>query len=70
MVMSFVDPSESTTKIQKLRKWCYANTKSPWSTYHIKGLEEPGEDDFRSGFVAFEFDNEKEAMKFKLYVGK
>ena len=69
MVMSFVDPSESTTKIQNLRKWCYANTKSPWSTYHIQGLEDCDKNDFRNGFVAFEFDNEKEAMKFKLYVG-
>ncbi len=57
-------------KIQTLRKWCYANTKSPWSTYHIHGIKNDEMSNSRTGFVAFEFDNENEAMKFQLYVGK
>ena len=70
MITSFIEPTDASIKIQNLRKWCYTNTKSPWSTYHIQGIEDNGKDDFRSGFVAFEFDNKKEAMKFQLYIGK
>jgi len=68
--MSFVEPTETTTRIRNLRKWCYANTKSPWSTFHLRGVDRDPHTDCRIGFVAFEFDSEKEAMKFQLYAGE
>ena len=68
--MTYAEPNETTDKIINLRKWCYANTKSPWSTFHINGIDDSENGDGRTGFVAFEFDNKKEAMKFQLYVGK
>lgn len=60
----------ASKKIQGLRKWCYTNIKSPWSTYHIFGINNTVMDDSRTGFVAFRFDSKNEAMKFQLYVGK
>lgn len=69
--MSFTAPAGTDDKIQNLRNWCYINMKSPWSTYHLRGINENEKNtDYRIAFVAFEFNNEKEAMKFQLYVGK
>lgn len=70
VIMSYQEPNDTIDKIHNLRKWCYTNTKSPWSTFHIRGIDDPEAGDSRVGFVAFEFINEKEAMKFQLYVGK
>ena len=52
----------------KLRKWCHANVKCEWNSYHIHTS-----DDNRAvrgvGFVVFEFACPKEALKFKLWAG-
>lgn len=52
------------SQIADLRKWCYKNTKSPWCTYDLQRELISTE-----RLVVFEFDNNKEAMKFKLYTG-
>ncbi len=71
IILSFREPNEVNDHIQNLRKWCYANTKFPWCTYHLRGVDNTeGGGDHRLGFVAFRFDNDKEAMKFQLYSGE
>lgn len=67
--MTLQEPNEANDKIRDLRKWCHANVKTPWSTYHIHGIKHP-DSDARVGFVAFKFDNEQEAMKFQLWMSK
>lgn len=70
--MTYREPGKIGEKILNLRKWCYTNIKFPWSTFHIYGIDDPETEsgDARVGFVAFQFDSEKEAMKFQLYAGK
>lgn len=70
VILTWRESNSISERIETLRKWCYANTKSPWSTYHIRGINDQEMSDSQIGFVAFEFDSENEAMKFQLYVGK
>lgn len=70
VILTWRESNNISERIETLRKWCYANTKSPWSTYHIRGINDQEMSDSQIGFVAFEFNSENEAMKFQLYVGK
>lgn len=53
-----------TNELKELRTWCYKNTRFPWCTYELSGDERSVQ-----RFIIFEFNNNKEAMKFKLYAG-
>ena len=49
-------------EVLKLRKWCYANVKTPWSTFVLDQT-----DDTQIQHAAFQFESQNEAMKFQLY---
>jgi hypothetical protein len=52
----------------ELRKWCHANIKCEWFSYFLHTTDENRMEN-SVGFVAFEFSDPKEAMKFKLWAG-
>lgn len=52
----------------ELRIWCHANTKCEWFSYFLHTTDENRMSN-GVGFVAFEFSDPKEALKFKLWAG-
>ena len=48
----------------RLRKWCYENVECSWNSLFLDRPE-----DILPRHAAFQFDNENEALKFKLYTG-
>ena len=51
----------------ELRTWCHAHTKCEWFSYFMQTTQENRMNGI--GFVAFEFSDPKEALKFKLWAG-
>lgn len=53
----------------ELRAWCRDNIKCPWRTYHLEQSPQ-AEMTEKFDFIVFEFNDQKDAMLFKLYTGK
>lgn len=62
-------PSESDAVKDhcELRTWCHSYVKGKWHSYFLHTTEENLRDGV--GFVAFNFADPKEALKFKLWAG-
>ena len=50
-----------------LRAWCHEHIKNGWCSYFLNTSDENRLQGI--GFVAFDFENPKEAMKFQLWTG-
>lgn len=50
-----------------LRSWCYANVKNGWHSFYLDATDVACMNGV--GFIAFEFNDPKEQMKFQLFAG-
>lgn len=60
--------SRHLTAVCRLRKWCHAHINNGWHSFFLDATSDNKyHHDEYTGFIAFNFTDPKEAMKFRLW---